>query len=67
MLVDFMSFPRSLPFFLVGVLCIALAVSGVLMNLPSSWGLLEIALYLSLTTLGVAGILRLIYQRGHPD
>lgn len=62
-----MSVPRSWSFIITGALCIVLAASGVLMNLPSSWGLFEIVLYMSLITLGVAGILRLIYLRGLPD
>jgi predicted membrane channel-forming protein YqfA (hemolysin III family) len=62
-----MSLPRSWSFVLVGFLCVTLAVSGILMNSPPTWGLLEIALYLILVTLGVAGILRLIYLRGLPE
>ncbi len=62
-----MSFPRSWLFIIIGVVCIALAASGVILNLPTSWGLLEITLYMSLVTLGVVGILRLIYTRGLLD
>jgi predicted membrane channel-forming protein YqfA (hemolysin III family) len=62
-----MSFPRLWLFIIVGALCIALAASGVILNLPSSWGLLEITLFMSLVTLGVIGILRLIYAKGLPD
>jgi uncharacterized membrane protein len=62
-----MSFPRSWLFFIIGVLCVVLAASGVILNLPISWGLLEITLYMGLVTLGVAGILRLIYFRGLED
>lgn len=62
-----MSPPRSWPFFLVGSVCVLLAISGILTNLPPSWGLLEISLYLGLVTLGTAGILRLIYSRGLED
>jgi predicted membrane channel-forming protein YqfA (hemolysin III family) len=62
-----MSLPRSWSFIVVGLLCIALAVSGIVMNLPTSWGILEVSLYLGLVTLGVAGLLRLIYSRGLPE
>ncbi|MHA1950197.1 MAG: hypothetical protein ACXAAO_03190 [Candidatus Thorarchaeota archaeon] len=62
-----MSFPRSWSFVLIGVVCIALAMSGILMNLPPAWGLIEISLYIGIVTLGVAGILRLIYLKGLPD
>ncbi|MFW9925904.1 MAG: hypothetical protein ACFFDM_03955 [Candidatus Thorarchaeota archaeon] len=62
-----MSIPRSWFFFFVGFFCFALAVSGLLMNLPISWGLLEISLYLGFITFGLAGILRLIYLKGLPD
>ncbi|TET07483.1 MAG: hypothetical protein E3J86_12775 [Candidatus Thorarchaeota archaeon] len=62
-----MSFSRSWLFFIIGVLCVVLAASGVILNLPSSWGLLEITLYMGFVTLGVVGILRLIYFRGLED
>ncbi|MFW9793048.1 MAG: hypothetical protein ACFFEE_02000 [Candidatus Thorarchaeota archaeon] len=44
-----------------------MAVSGLIINLPPYWGLLEITLYMGFITLGVAGILRLIYLKGLPD
>jgi hypothetical protein len=62
-----MSTPRAWPFFLVGFVCIALALAGVIFNLPPSWGIVEISLYLGLVTLGLFGILRLMYLRGMPE
>lgn len=62
-----MSIPRSWSFLIVGLICITLAVAGIAINPPTSWDLLEITVYIILVTLGVAGILRLIYQRGLPD
>ncbi|MFW9767448.1 MAG: hypothetical protein ACFFF9_02370 [Candidatus Thorarchaeota archaeon] len=62
-----MSAPRSWPFFLVGFVCFVLAVLGVLVYLPPSWGIIEVALYLGFVTLGLTGILRLIYLKGLPD
>jgi hypothetical protein len=62
-----MSAQHSWPFFIVGFMCILLATVGLVVYLPPSWGLIEVSLYLGLVTLGLAGILRLIYLRGLPE
>ncbi|MGY5855876.1 MAG: hypothetical protein RTS72_04700 [Candidatus Thorarchaeota archaeon] len=61
-----MSLHRKWLFYLAGLVCIALAIAGGIMYPPTPYGIFTPILYVSVITLFVIGILRLIYQRGFP-
>jgi hypothetical protein len=62
-----MSLHRKWPFYLTGLVCIALALVGGVMYPPTPWGILAPILYVLIIVLGALGLIRLIYLKGFPN
>jgi hypothetical protein len=62
-----MSLHRKWLFYLVGLVCIALAVAGGIMYPSTPWGIFTPILYVSIIVFFALGILRLIYLKGFPE
>ncbi|MBN2229845.1 MAG: hypothetical protein JW779_09655 [Candidatus Thorarchaeota archaeon] len=52
---------------LVGIVCVSLAIGSGLMYPLNTMGLLEFLAYTTVVTIGVYGILYLLYQRGFTE
>ena len=61
-----MSLHRKWLFYLIGLVCIILAVIGGIMYPPTPWGIVTPILYVSIIIFSTAVLLRLIYVKGLP-